>query len=282
MTDLEDRLNQTVAETRSKVAAMELRPMGAVSTGHRTQRVAASVGAFALVLGAIGIVAIFATADRSETSRDVGATETPSTTQVPVQDDTTVTTLAPEEPVAPIGGSGAVEFQPQLGLVLPGWVPVLAVDSDSGVSVFYNHEDRIAAGEDGSKVVIEIWSDVEGSPEGSGFEHAFETLVQQGDALGDVALSEGAAVANLSADNTASAFTFSDPQTGQAGFAFIWQATPRVTVEVLIYQPTLEEATLIIQSIEELSDYDWNVILDEVGEVDSELSPTTTVITQQP
>lgn len=279
MTVLEDLLNQTVDETRSKVAAMELRPMETLATRHRTQRLAAGLGAFALFVGALGIVAVLTTGTPGDTPRDIGAP--PATDESP-QDDTPVTTIPPEEQIGPEGGTN--EFQPQLGLVLPGWVPVLAVDVETGATVFYNTADRIAAGEDGSRVAIEVWSDGEGTPQGSGFEHAFETLVQQGDALGDVTLSEGAAVANLSADNTASAFTFSDPQTGGDGFAFIWQATPRITVEVLIYGTSFEEATLIIQSIEELSDYDWNVILDEVGEGRDfgRTSPTTTIITRQP
>jgi hypothetical protein len=281
MTDLEDRLNQTVDETRSKVAAMELRPMETVATHHRTQRLAAGVGAFALVVGVIGIVAVLTTGNPRDTPRDFGA---PPATDVSPQDDAPVTTIPPEEQIAPEGGNGTNEFQPQLGLVLPGWVPVLAVDVESGVTVFYNTADRVAAGDDGSRVAIEVWSDVEGSPQGSGFEHAFEFLTQQGDALGEVALSEGAAIANLSADNTASAFTFSDPQTGGEGFAFIWQATPGVTVEVIIYGTSFEEATRVVQSIEELSDYDWNVILDEVGEGGNfgQTSPTTTIITPQP
>lgn len=272
MKTIEDRLTRVAAETQAQVATMELGSNGSIRSirrRHRSQRILAGVGTLALVLAAFGVTSMVVSSEPdlgpgAESATPPTTVATPDTTAA-AGDDVTVTTIAPTEPPS------ATENRPHLGLTLDGWVPVLAFETgDTSSAVYYSDEASNKAGIDGARVAIEIWSDLPGSLPNSGYEHAFESLVVQGEALAHVTLADGATVA--------AAFTFADPNTGAGGFAFLWQSSPTVSVEVLTYVETSAEATEIIQSIEPLSDFDWNAILDEVG--DSTPAETTTTVVE--
>lgn len=263
MTDVEDRLMQATQETKSNVATMDLHSIDEAGSRNRTSRLVASAGAFALMIAAVGVTALLVTGDPEPVATEFGAgSDNPVTTTAPntdglVEADTASTTLPPAEPensLAPI---------PHLGLEQAGWVAVETVESDGGYTIVYQHET------DGPSASIQVWQDTKGSPNGSGYAYAVEGLVQEANRLEDVELSSG---------DSAAAFDFSDPNTGNTGFAFVWQATPDVSVELLAYVDSFDAAVELAESVRQLSDWEWDDYVNPVDPDSVDLIVTTTTI----
>lgn len=263
MRTIDDRLTQASNETRSHIAAMELQDRSTVERRVRANRILAGATAVVLVFGAFGVTALLVGSDGDQGfAPGAGGAAPPATLASESDDVAAASTLAPTEPTDVTGSI------PHLGITLDGWGTVSAIDSGTASSVFYDTEFDSTADINYASAAIDISSDDPGAEPGSSYQRGLMLLNEAGDEIGELTVLDGA---------VATAFKLS----GESGFAFVWQVSDSISVQVFAYVDSFAEATEIAQSIEYLDDFAWNEILGEARLRESS-STTTTIAPTEP
>lgn len=94
MKDIESQLNDAASEARDKVSSMKLTAVAPYASGRVASRVLAAGGAFALVLGVVGIAAIAATWNPNAGANEFGTNG----------DGTSITTVTVADEDSPVAG----------------------------------------------------------------------------------------------------------------------------------------------------------------------------------
>jgi len=250
MRTLEERLTQAGDEARHHVDQIGDRPVSAVHRRAHQQRSLVGAAAVVLVVGAFGATALLV-GNAAEPDSVVGAGEaSPSTTVVGSEASTPVTvdTVGAPDTVETVGAF------PRLGVPLDGWdswEPVVGIESATGTLLIYEGDSPMFG--NGVRISIETWSDSPGAEVGSGYGYALESIMLSEESLGEVAVGDG---------STANAFTFTDPNTGNNGYYFLWQHSDTVSVEVIAYVDSFDQATAVVSSLAPFSEEQWIEILD--------------------
>ena len=94
MKDIESQLNDAASDARDKVSSMKLTGVAPYASGRVASRVLAAGGAFALVLGVVGIAAIAATWNPNAGANEFGTNG----------DGTSITTVTVADEDSPVAG----------------------------------------------------------------------------------------------------------------------------------------------------------------------------------
>ncbi|MCZ7534178.1 MAG: hypothetical protein M5U23_12405 [Acidimicrobiia bacterium] len=263
MRTIDDRLTQATSETQSHIAQMQLENRAGVERRVRAGRMLAGATAAVLVFGVFGVTALVVSNNSDRGVAPGAGGVAPPTTLGPESSDTsTDAIIASTEPTDVTGSI------PHLGITLDGWGTVSAIDGGTASSVFYDTEFDNTAEINYASAAIDISSDDPGAEPGSSYQRGLMLLNEAGEELGEVTVLDGA---------VATVFKLS----GEDGFAFIWQASDSISVQVFAYVDSLAEATEIAQSIGYLDDSAWNEIMAEARLRESS-STTTTIAPTEP
>ena len=243
MTMLEERLREGLAAEAQ--AWPDPSAPGASRRSSATRGLGVALIAAAAVFVVIGGVAV---ADRLGTSDATplgvgGAGDEPTAT------------VAPASTAVPVPD---VEQLPRFTLDLPGWSVINVVDFDNGTAGYFGQRsDAVGA-------VITVWADNPGDAPGTGYEHAL-TALSDGDPLGSVD-----AVAGVSA------VAFRHGDDNSADYTFLWQHTDSMSVEVIVYVDSFDEARGVVTAIAPIAEETWIDLTDGYREERS-ATPSTTL-----
>ena len=149
----------------------------------------------------------------------------------------------------------------------PGWVPALALEWDTGSLLFYNRGASVAALKDALPV--------------DSHAHAKQWIDEYlGGRGGDPGV-----VITITYDNpeTLTSSTSTSPPSVVATLWYVWSPSPGVSVEVVVWVDTVEEAETIVSSLRDLSETQWQDILAAHGQrPSSEITTTTVTAPTQP
>ncbi|MEZ5176430.1 MAG: hypothetical protein R2823_09535 [Acidimicrobiia bacterium] len=280
---IDDRLDRAATDTKRSVATMELRSITTRQGRQRSEKLVAAGGAFALMVGAAGVAAILVAQEPARQPLMFGSDSAPPAPVEQGSDDAgnTVTTIAPD----PAPDSGAmVESMPQLGLVLDGWGSVTAGEGSHAREVYYTHGGD--GGGEGDRTTVGIETNIFATPEeleaaSAESDTHWAQLIDSGTAtqLDDVVVGTGdSAHAYLLKEGTGPGFPSSFPTVW-----FTWQSSSRSFTNLIVSYGSVDDAVLIAQSIQELSDEDWNAILTEAAALGAgDESPVSTTTSMAP
>lgn len=238
MNMLEDQLANAAEEARQNVATTGVRPATTVHGRVRRRRVAMGTMVVVGVLGLSGISALIA---QDSNGFDAGASAGGSEATV----SSTVTTIAPAQAVAP------PDILPQYALDLEGWSVGTIVDRPDAHLVYYFQSDNEYA-----VISIEVWGHAAGDTSNTGLNLDIGSAESTFTPRGTVDLGSG---------RSADVYEFSDAVgvgRSDVGHLLTWKESDTATTEVVVHRSTFDEAVAIASSVRELSDWEWNTLIE--------------------